>query len=57
VESAERPIAYVLGTFPQPSQTFITREVRGLKELGVDMQVFALGRRRPDGLDRRDQAW
>jgi glycosyltransferase involved in cell wall biosynthesis len=55
--SAEPTIAYVLGTFPQPSQTFITREVRGLKQLGVDLQVYALARRTPLTLEPIDRAW
>lgn len=53
----ERPVAYMLGTFPQASQTFIAREVRGLKLAGLPMQVFALGRRAPDVLEDADRAW
>jgi glycosyltransferase involved in cell wall biosynthesis len=55
--SADRTIAYILGTFPQPSQTFITREVRGLKQLGLDLEVYALGNRPPDVLDPIDRQW
>lgn len=55
--SAERRIAYILGTFPQPSQTFITREVRGLKHIGLDVTVYALGRRSPDTLEPIDRDW
>ncbi|MEQ1727757.1 MAG: glycosyltransferase [Vicinamibacterales bacterium] len=53
----ERPVAYILGTFPQASQTFIAREVRGLKLAGVPMLVFALGRREPDVLEDADRVW
>ena len=53
----ERPIAYILGTFPQASQTFIAREVRGLRDAGLPLLVFALGRRSPDVLEEADRAW
>lgn len=53
----ERPVAYILGTFPQASQTFIAREVRGLKLAGLPMLVFALGKRDPDVLEDADRAW
>lgn len=53
----ERPVAYILGTFPQASQTFIAREVRGLRLDGLPMQIFALGRRAPDVLEEADRAW
>ena len=53
----ERPVAYILGTFPQASQTFIAREVRGLRLAGLPMMVFALGRRAPDVLEDADRAW
>lgn len=55
--SPDRPVVYILGTFPQPSQTFIAREVRGLKQLGAKLLVFALARRGPDLLDEVDRAW
>lgn len=53
----ERPVAYILGTFPQASQTFIAREIRGLTLAGLPMLVFALGRRAPDALEEADRAW
>ncbi len=53
----ERPVAYILGTFPQASQTFIAREVRGLTLAGLPLQIFALGRRAPDVLEEADCAW
>ncbi len=55
--SPERRVAYILGTFPQPSQTFIAREVRGLRRAGVPLLLFALKRRSPDALERADLAW
>jgi glycosyltransferase involved in cell wall biosynthesis len=55
--SREAPVAYVLGTFPQASQTFIAREVRGLRALGVPLRIFALGRRPPDALEPPDRTW
>jgi glycosyltransferase involved in cell wall biosynthesis len=35
-------VAYVTIEFPRPSETFVTREVRALKELGVDISVYTL---------------
>jgi len=55
--SPERPVAYVLGAFPQASQTFIAREIRGLRQLDVPLLVFALGRRNPGALEEPDRAW
>ncbi len=55
--SPDAPVVYVLGTFPQPSQTFIAREVRGLLRRGVHMSVFALARRSRDILEPEDRAW
>lgn len=55
--SPEAPVAYILGTFPQASQTFIAREVRGLRALGVALHVFALARRPPDALEPPDRTW
>lgn len=53
----ERPVAYVLGTFPQASQTFIAREIRGLRHAGLPLLVFALARRSPDVLEEADREW
>lgn len=55
--SPERPVAYILGTFPQASQTFIAREVRGLRQAGLPLMVFALAQRRASLLEPEDQAW
>ena len=51
-------IAYILNTYPQPSHSFIRREVRSLEALGHDVQRFAM---RPaevalvDGQDKAEQ--
>ncbi|HUR34503.1 MAG TPA: glycosyltransferase family 4 protein [Vicinamibacterales bacterium] len=55
--SSEQPVAYILGTFPQPSQTFIAREIRGLKHAGLPLALFALARRTPEALEEPDRAW
>lgn len=55
--SPERPVAYILGTFPQPSQTFIAREIRGLREAGFPLRIFALRRRPESDLEAADRAW
>jgi glycosyltransferase involved in cell wall biosynthesis len=55
--SPDRPVAYILGRFPQASQTFIAREIRGLRELGVPLLIFALGSLPPTGMDERDRRW
>lgn len=54
---AEQPIAYVLGTFPRASQTFIAREVRGLLRRDVPLLIFALGRRGQSELEPPDREW
>lgn len=55
--SPDLPVAYILGTFPQASQTFIAREVRGLKAAGLPLLVFALRRRPADVLEVPDRGW
>lgn len=55
--SPDLPVAYVLGTFPQASQTFIAREVRGLKAAGLPLLIFALRQRPADVLEEPDRAW
>jgi glycosyltransferase involved in cell wall biosynthesis len=57
VPSSDRALVYVLGTFPQASQTFIAREIRGLLRAGVRPRVFALRRRRAEELEGEDLAW
>lgn len=55
--SPERPVAYILGTFPQASQTFIAREVRGLRQANLPLLVFALAQRSVSLLEPDDRAW
>lgn len=49
-------IAYVLNTYPQPSQSFIRREIHALERQGFEIARLAM--RRPDGPldDPRNQA-
>lgn len=49
-------IAYILNTYPQPSHSFIRREIHGLEALGHD--VLRLSMRLPDGdlPDAQDRA-
>ncbi len=35
-------LAYVVGTYPQPSETFIAREVAGLRARGHQVEIFSL---------------
>lgn len=37
-----KPIAYILGTFPNLTETFIVGEIQAIRDLGVEIQVFAL---------------
>jgi glycosyltransferase involved in cell wall biosynthesis len=53
----ETAIAYILGTFPTPSQTFIAREVRGLLAAGVPLHIFSLRRRAASALEPADREW
>ena len=57
MQSPETAIAYVLGTFPTPSQTFIAREVRGLLAAGVPLHIFSLRRRARSALEPADREW
>lgn len=45
------PIAYVAGTFPARSETFVYREVRGLRALGWDVRTVSLNEPRERGLN------
>src|SRR6202163_3020772 len=57
MRSPETAIAYILGTFPTPSQTFIAREVRGLLAAGVPLHIFSLRRRPASALEAPDREW
>jgi glycosyltransferase involved in cell wall biosynthesis len=54
------PIAYVVGRYPAVSHTFILREVRALRERGVEVVPISIHRARPGDLlgdaDRREAA-
>jgi colanic acid/amylovoran biosynthesis glycosyltransferase len=45
-DAAARPlhIAYLAGTFPSVSHTFISREINGLRDLGVELDTFSVRR-------------
>jgi colanic acid/amylovoran biosynthesis glycosyltransferase len=53
-------IAYLVGTYPGVSQSFIQREVLGLREAGIDVRTFTVHRLPPAELltesDRREDA-
>jgi glycosyltransferase involved in cell wall biosynthesis len=49
----ELNIAYVIGTYPVLTTTFIDREIKLLQEWGVDLQVVSI--RRPQGLLSAEQ--
>jgi glycosyltransferase involved in cell wall biosynthesis len=42
--SDDRRLIYVIGTFPSLTTTFIDREVRALRRVGVDVQVVSMRR-------------
>jgi glycosyltransferase involved in cell wall biosynthesis len=46
-------IAYLFTTFPQPTETFLQREILAMKRLGVDLRIYSLwgGARSFEGLD------
>lgn len=51
-------IAYVLNTYPQPSHSFIRRELRALEDLGHEVHRFAMRAADgplPDAQDREEQ--
>ncbi len=49
-------IAYVLNTYPQPSHSFIRREVLALERQGFEISRFAMRRSAAELVDRQDQA-
>ena len=51
-------IAYILNTYPQPSHSFIRREIRALEEMGYEVLRFAMrgfDGPLPDAQDRAEQ--
>jgi glycosyltransferase involved in cell wall biosynthesis len=55
--SPDTPIVYILGAFPQASQTFIAREIRGLFDTGVPLTVYSMRRLSPEALEAPDRQW
>jgi glycosyltransferase involved in cell wall biosynthesis len=51
--AAAGPVAYVVGTYPLLTTTFIDREIRILRQMGLDIDITAL--RRPHGRLSADQ--
>lgn len=49
-------IAYVLNTYPQPSHSFIRREVQALERQGFEISRMAMRRSESPLVDERDQA-
>ena len=49
-------LAYVLNTYPQPSQTFIRRELRALIRAGAQVQRIAMRRSAMPLVDAQDTA-
>lgn len=49
-------IAYVLNTYPQPSHSFIRRELQALERQGFDVLRLAMRRSEMDLVDARDRA-
>ena len=49
-------IAYILNTYPQPSQSFIRREIRSLERQGHDVLRFAMRSAQVRLVDAQDQA-
>ena len=37
-------IAYLVGSYPEPSERFLAREIRALEELGAEITVYAVAR-------------
>ena len=50
-------MVYLLGTMPQPSQTFIAREIRGLLASGAALLIFARRRHPRAEPEDADDAW
>ncbi|WP_422032649.1 glycosyltransferase [Roseovarius sp.] len=49
-------IAYILNTYPQPSQSFIRRELKGLERLGLSVERIAMRRGDVPLKDPQDRA-
>ncbi|HEY8943468.1 MAG TPA: hypothetical protein VIM73_04360, partial [Polyangiaceae bacterium] len=52
-------IAYVINRYPEPSHSFIRREIAALEQLGVEVKRFTIRRWKgevPDAADREERA-
>ena len=49
-------VAYILNTYPQPSQSFIRRELKGLERLGLSVERIAMRRGDVPLKDPQDRA-
>src|SRR5512139_2747276 len=49
----QKNIAYLIGTYPVLTTTFIDREIKRLREWGVNLQVVSI--RRPQGMLSAEQ--
>jgi colanic acid/amylovoran biosynthesis glycosyltransferase len=48
-------LAYVIGTYPVPTTTFIDREIEALRRLGADVRVISIRRPAGAGLSQRQR--
>jgi glycosyltransferase involved in cell wall biosynthesis len=48
--SLDGPVAWIAGQYPRATDTFIMREVAGLRALGVDVRTFSIRRTGPEHL-------
>jgi len=49
-------IAYLVADFPKPSETFVSREILALRELGLDLKPFAFQQPAPEEEKKLDAA-
>jgi glycosyltransferase involved in cell wall biosynthesis len=49
-------VAYLINQYPQPSQTFIRREILALEKLGIAVERFTIRRSSRELVDERDKA-
>ena len=47
IRGAAVRLAYVVGTYPVPTTTFIDREIRQLRELGAQVRTISIRRPAP----------
>jgi glycosyltransferase involved in cell wall biosynthesis len=60
IAAARRRVAYLVGRYPTVSHTFVLREVRALRELGIEIDTFSIWRSSPEQIlsqaDREEAA-